>query len=52
MSLYITPYAKCFAAALMRALKGLLAGAAVTVDIKAARLRKCFVACLADVAVL
>jgi hypothetical protein len=38
MSLHVTSYTKCFAAALMRALEGLLAGVAVTVDMKAAGL--------------
>ena len=50
--LHVTPHAEGLATSLVRAFEGLLAGVAMAVNAQAARPRKCFVACWADVAIL
>jgi hypothetical protein len=52
VSLHVTPHTEGLAAAVVRALERLLACVAVAVDTKTARPRKCFIASLADVAIL
>lgn len=52
VSFHVTPYAERLAASLVRTFEGLLASVTMAVNAQAARSRKCFAACLADVAIL
>jgi hypothetical protein len=52
VSLHVTSHAECLAASLVGAFEGLFAGVTMAVNAQAAGPRKCFIACLADIAIL